>query len=261
MALGESAMTFRTTLCTAAAAILAFAAPSLADPPKTPSVSETIRALQPSPDRPEAVTGAGLLIFMDSYFCSVAGGMAPFDPSAVPAQTLLAPSYGGITSSFLHALCAPPPAGPSSVLIKNAAKDPKEKPPYEGADREIQILPSLVTFFCNPYAPGGGGLDDGPAGLSSETVEEINLGIMGEIEDGVRVALFSTLSMFQFRGESIPFVDRRDFIQERMTHRFSFLLAYSPEPHLTFGAAGGAEVLETPRTYTFELLLEARARF
>jgi hypothetical protein len=133
-------------------------------------------------------------------------------------------------------------------------------PPLEGRDKEIQISPSLITFFCNPYALEKAQNKDKGAKMNLETLKEIHLGVMGQITSDLRIALFSTLSMWNIRGEA-GFGHRGDTDEERMTHRFSLLFSVSPIPRLYIGAAGGAKVVDSPRAYSFEVLFEARARF
>ncbi|MHC4599094.1 MAG: hypothetical protein ACYS47_08825 [Planctomycetota bacterium] len=133
-------------------------------------------------------------------------------------------------------------------------------PPLEGRDKEIQISPSLITFFCNPYALEKAQNKEKGAKLNLETLKEIHLGVMGQITNDLRIALFSTVSMWNIRGES-GFGHRGDTDEERMTHRFSLLFSVSPLPRLYIGAAGGAQVVDSPRAYSFEVLFEARARF
>jgi hypothetical protein len=153
-------------------------------------------------------------------------------------------------------------ATPTEVLnplLETERVEPRE-PPLEGKNQEIQILPTLITFFCNPYALRTDAAAERTPAVRSDTVKEINLGIMGQIDETVRIALFSTLSMFPFLGEPM-FRDRGECLQDKMMHRFSFLLSVSPLPHFFLGAAGGAQVHDSPRVYTLEFLLEARIRY
>jgi len=250
-------MANRTTLAVLiAGAFLVTASHLEAKPPKAESGGLFSVSTARNLSLPASGVMYGVLPFMDSMSLEVIGGAAlPIEPeSAVDGGTapLHEPRVVFLTPE------APVRDGAASLLgMEDCAW---EDPPLEGKDREIQILPSLVTFFCNPYSFGTD-LDDGESlGLRSDTVREVNLGIMGELDEKVRIAFFSTFSMFHLLDKT-PFVDRESFIQDRMTHRFSFLLSFSPAPHMYLGAAGGAEIIDSPRAYILELLFEARLRF
>ncbi|GEM_PF-2853690 len=178
---------------------------------------------------------------------------APPAPNA-PRPSLPTPR---IRDAFFQSIALPDPD--IEILLCDLKKKSAPAEPVEDKNREIKIFPSLITFFCNPYALASRKMADMGRGFRMDSLEEIHLGFMGQIED-VRIALFSTVSMCRFR-EDPHFTDREKFLQDKMTHRFSFLLSVSPLPHMYVGAASGAQVVDKPRAYIFEFLLEARLRF
>jgi hypothetical protein len=129
---------------------------------------------------------------------------------------------------------------------------------YEGETLELQVTPGFTTFFCNPYSFAARGAESPRIfRLDAEDIPEIHLGLMGKLHERVRIGLFSTVSGLAFRDD-FPFPDR---LRELRTHRVALLLALTPTSGLGLAAGGGADVAEAPRSYEFEILVEARVRF
>ena len=66
------------------------------------------------------------------------------------------------------------------------------------------------------------------------------------------------------KGIALPGSSRRKWARRgRAVGDFltSLLFSVSPLPRLYIGAAGGAQVVDSPRAYSLEVLFEARARF
>ena len=179
---------------------------------------------------------------------------APIETVASPVPTFAADPV--LSSAGVSDMLVSRPEDPKA-LFASANPATAEKEPIEVEDGGLPVFPSFITFFCNPYCFETDALS---TNISLDTLEEVHLGFMGKIDD-VRIALFSSVSMFPPFREETPFKDREHYVQERMTHRFSFLLSVTPLPHFTVGAASGAHVVEKPRCYIFELILEARLHF
>ncbi|MCU0722024.1 MAG: hypothetical protein MUC63_00135 [Planctomycetes bacterium] len=194
-------------------------------------------------------------------------------PSAASAKPALEKLPGAIGALFAEAVAVPAPeaAGrtPAAGLLEGAADsaptlvparaEPSPRDPYFQSEiLELRVTPSLTTFFCNPYCLQGRSPGAPRAfSLNAEELPEINVGLMGRLHDQVRIGLFSTLSGLVFRSD-FPFPDR---LRELKTHRVALLLALTPAPGFALGAGGGADVVEDPRAYEFEVLVEARMRF